>query len=235
MDESLETRLLGAKIEEIMNSELRENIVRHSIAIQELRQVLVHASISLLYPLETIYIYCTPCPVHINTAIAICKSASTREIQFRVRVDCRLPTNCCENISGVPSWRMRTGVVQNLLSRIKEAEYNCRFPPSGRRREHLQTLLTKLDLSWIMQTLRRGFQAECNSVNADNILGMHIRDDFDDASPRFAVFMLDAALANEFMSNYYDNRPASLDEGQLYEISDGWKYITRFTFKAPSR
>ena len=55
------------------------------------------------------------CPVHINTALAICQATSTLEVLYRLRVDCRLETNCCRTHSAIEDPKNSTRTFQNLI------------------------------------------------------------------------------------------------------------------------
>lgn len=208
-DESLAARALGQTIQvAIISRKLQEKIVEHSIKLHKLQKDLDRNIISSLFPLETVYIYCPPCPVHINTGILICKAVSTIEVQYRIRVDCRLPAIYCGTKSDQHGGKKRIETVESLIQDIKLAECGSLSSPSLKHGEHLEQVYTSLDTLWIERTLRIALNTPKQQRDQDHIVkkstSQYI---YDEDLPRFAVFMFGAQTVMEFPDEFISFEP----------------------------
>lgn len=76
--------------------------------LENLQSLAVFSSL----PLAKVDVFCAPCTCAVRTALAICQSQSNELIQYLVKVDDRLPSDCCPESTKSSSFESLLHVIQ---------------------------------------------------------------------------------------------------------------------------
>ena len=172
--------------------------------------------------------------MHINTGIAICSVLSTPEVQYRVRVDCRLQADCCgTEIDHGGEKRIKT--VQDLISVVKHAECfdfaQTVVPDGSKYLERKRAVTVSMDIPWIEQTLRKAIDNPRQQRNDNYIIKAPSRFYISDESlPRFAIFMVPTPTAEYLLEYMITSTPVA---GELYDVTTDEGFVGTFLYEAP--
>ncbi|KAH7276266.1 hypothetical protein B0J15DRAFT_458384 [Fusarium solani] len=109
---------------------------------------LQRAAVEATLPSETVSVYCAACACAIRTALLMCKSESSQLIQYRTRVDDRMPAACCPK-------EYSKARLESLLETIQLWEVGLL------KTENSTSLLRYLDRVWIEKRL---YQIDTNHM-----------------------------------------------------------------------
>lgn len=191
--------------------ELQRKIFEYSMELNQRRRDLGYDAIQRLFPLETVNIYCAPCPVAINTALSICQMNSCRELQYAIRVDPRIGATCCGRVDG----HARIDAAQAVVDSVKLAEWNSPSTLTVEEKKRHGLILRSFDRSWIEKALYKATELWSVTNNWNWVLNPPAAEYLDYIhSDRFAVFLTEHSYATLVYDGF---RLVKTQPGELYE------------------